>query len=192
MSRFGSISDLQTGAEQIRQQRFGVIVVREGRLREIRFRPWPKVISIPEIGWLGSWRHKHIRKDECRAFYNQPWGHSSFLALRYLESGVGTSLRSVNVALAVLDEVARIKGTDALLCDAASFRLSPRVMKRYGWEAHKQQRWHRNYIKRFYGEYPELSAEMRLLLFGERESEELAPEVVERDQREEISAKRST
>ena len=27
-------------------------------------------------------------------------------------------------------------------------------MARLGWEPHKPQRWHRNYIRRFYGTYP--------------------------------------
>jgi len=34
-----------------------VIEVRDGRLREIRFRPFPKLISGLEAGWLGRWRH---------------------------------------------------------------------------------------------------------------------------------------
>ena len=49
---------------------------------------------------------------------------------------------------------ARIKRSDALLCDVASNRISDRLMRRWGWESHKPQRWHRNFIKRFYGQYP--------------------------------------
>ncbi|MDA7979271.1 MAG: hypothetical protein MPJ50_10950 [Pirellulales bacterium] len=166
MRLFASISGLEEENKLIRQRRFGVIIVRSGCLDRIRFRPLPKVVSIPELGFLGSWYHRYTRRDECRLFYNQPWGHSSFLALRYVESGVGTSLATVNVALTALDEIARIKKADALLCDAANLRLSDRVMKRYGWEAHKPQRWHRNFIKRFYGSYPELPEKMRYALYG--------------------------
>ena len=54
----------------------------------------------------------------------------------------------------VLDQIARLKRTDALLCDIAGSRISDRLMSRFGWEPHKPQRWHRNYIKRFYGQYP--------------------------------------
>jgi hypothetical protein len=56
--------------------------------------------------------------------------------------------------LTALDDVAELKKSDALLCDAANTRISDRLIRRFGWQPHKPQRWHRNYIKRFYGEYP--------------------------------------
>ncbi len=30
-------------------------------------------------------------------------------------------------------------------------------MDRLGWEPHKPQRWHRNFIRRFYGQYPDIA-----------------------------------
>ena len=62
------------------------------------------------------------------------------------------------LTLTVLDEVAAIKGIDAIVCDAGNIRLSDRLMARLGWEPHKPQRWHRNYIRRFYGQYPAVAA----------------------------------
>jgi hypothetical protein len=56
-------------------------------------------------------------------------------------------------SMAVLDEIARIKRSDAILTDAANFRISDRFLRRQGWERHTKARYHRNYIKRFYGEY---------------------------------------
>jgi hypothetical protein len=53
-----------------------------------------------------------------------------------------------------LDRVAELKRIDAIVCDASNIRLSDRLMARLGWEPHKPQRWHRNYIRRFYGVYP--------------------------------------
>ena len=61
-----------------------------------------------------------------------------------------------SAALATLDEIARIKGSDAILTDAANFRISDRSLRRHGWERHTKARYHRNYIKRFYGQYPEV------------------------------------
>jgi hypothetical protein len=43
-----------------------------------------------------------------------------------------------------------------MVCDVANSRLSDRLLTRQGWEKHKPQRWHRNFIKRFYGEYPQI------------------------------------
>jgi hypothetical protein len=73
------------------------------------------------------------------------------LALKYIHTQRGTSLRSFQTALAILDQIAELKGTDALVCEAANLRLNERFMRRYGWEQHTASP--RNYIKRFYGNY---------------------------------------
>jgi len=56
----------------------------------------------------------------------------------------------------MLEAVAERKRSDAILCDVANTRFSDRLIRRMGWESHKPERWHRNYIKRFYGKYPKL------------------------------------
>jgi hypothetical protein len=56
--------------------------------------------------------------------------------------------------LAILDEIARLKQSDALLCDAISERITTRLLSREGWEPHCPSLFHRHYIKRFYGVYP--------------------------------------
>jgi hypothetical protein len=77
-----------------------------------------------------------------------------FLALKYVVSTSGTCCRTVRSALGVLDAIAALKHADAIVCDAANGRLSDRLLQRFGWEPHKPRRWHRNYIRRFYGTYP--------------------------------------
>jgi len=57
----------------------------------------------------------------------------------------------------VLDEIARIKRSDALLTDASNLRISDRLLARWGWVPHTSSRWHRHHIKRFYGNYPPAS-----------------------------------
>ncbi len=54
----------------------------------------------------------------------------------------------------MLDQIAWLKQSDALVCDAWNDRLSERMAARYGWEPHLSSRWHRHFIKRFYGDYP--------------------------------------
>jgi hypothetical protein len=87
-------------------------------------------------------------------YYNQPWRFLNFLALKYVASTGGTSYATFRAALVALDELAELKGVDALLCDAANTRISDRLLARFGWAPHKPQRWRRNFIKRFYGVYP--------------------------------------
>ena len=92
--------------------------------------------------------------DRCLLYYNQPRRTPNFLALKYIVSTAGTSYATFRAALAVLDAVAELKRIDAIVCDAANIRLTDRLMARLGWEPHKPQRWHRNFIRRFYGVYP--------------------------------------
>jgi hypothetical protein len=103
---------------------------------------------------LGQRYHRRGAADRCLLYYNQPRRMPKFLALKYVVSTPGTSYRTFRASLVALDAIAALKQIDAIVCDAANSRLSDRFMARQGWEPHKPQRWHRNYIRRFYGEYP--------------------------------------
>jgi hypothetical protein len=149
-----TVTDLAAGAEVLRRRAYGVIEVAGGHFRRVSLRPFPKMISAPEILLLGGWYHRHRPGDRCLLYYNQPWRFPQFLALKYIVSARGTTMRTFTRALAVLDEIARLKRSDALLCDVGNWRISTRLIARWGWEPHCPSRWHRHYIKRFYGEYP--------------------------------------
>ena len=152
---FCTISDFDRGSEQVRAHRYGVIETRCGKLHAIHLRPWPKLLAWPEI-WplMGSRYHAAGDPDRCLLYYNQPRRMPSFLALKYIVSTTGTSYATLRAALSALDRVAELKRTDAIVCDAANLRLTDRALARFGWQAHKPQRWHRNFIRRFYGVYP--------------------------------------
>ncbi len=149
-----TITDVHAERERIRTRRYGVIETAAGKLVAIHLRPWPKLASLPEMLPLGPRYHRRGAADRCLLYYNQPWRMPKFLALKYVVSTAGTSYRTFRASLMTLDAIAALKQIDAILCDAANSRLSDRFMARQGWEPHKPQRWHRNYIRRFYGEYP--------------------------------------
>jgi hypothetical protein len=139
--------------EALARGRYGIIETVEGRLCTIWLRPWPKVASTLDVDWIGRRWHERTPGDRCLLYYNQPRRHSSFLALRYVVSQRDCTLATGRRALQVLEEVARVKRSDAIVCDAWNQRISERLLARWGWEAHARSRWHRNYIKRFYGHY---------------------------------------
>lgn len=141
--------------EPVRSRRYGVIETSAGKLTAIHFRPWPKWISWPEVWPVSPEYHARGKSDRCLLYYNQPRRHSGFLALKYVVTTAGTPYATVCAALTTLDAIAQLKQTDAILCDASNSRLSDRLLARHGWEPHKPQRWHRNFIKRFYGKYPD-------------------------------------
>jgi hypothetical protein len=149
-----TIVDWNAGRDCLVRRRYGVIESAGGRIIAVHLPPWPKLISWPEIWPTGAGYHARGAADRCLLYYNQPRRFTNFLALKYVASTPGTSYATLRAALAALDALAALKGTDALLCDAANTRISDRALARYGWAPHKPQRWRRNFIKRFYGVYP--------------------------------------
>ena len=149
-----TVTNVVDGADLLRRRRYGVIEVADRQFVRVALRPLPKIVSAPGIRLIGGWRHAHQSGDRIRFFYNQPHGSSNYLVLKYAESSRNTSMGTLIRALDVLDEIARIKKSDALLCDASNVRITTKVLGRWGWEPHCPSRWHRNYIKRFYGVYP--------------------------------------
>lgn len=151
---FEEVTDLTTGAEVLARRRYGVIEVVEGRLARISLRPFPKFTLWAEARWWGAWRHRGQPGDFCRLYYNQPLSASRYLALSYMFAGREASIATCRRALAVLDEIARLKRSDAIVGDISNPRISNRLLDRWGWQPLTQRRWHRNYIRRFYGTYP--------------------------------------
>jgi hypothetical protein len=153
MRWFENITDLGRGAEILRRCPYGMIESRDGRFQRVGLRPFPKTASMPSaILWGGLW-HRYARGDRCRLYYNQPRRAANFLVLKYVQSSRDGSLASLRRVLEVLDEIARLKNSDALLCDVANWRVSTAIMARSGWEPHCPSMWHRHFIKRFYGTF---------------------------------------
>ena len=153
MLLFDAVTNLTDGAQRLRRRPYGVIEVADGRFSRVVLRPLPKIVSAPGIFLLGRWQHRRRRGDYIRIFYNQPRRFPNFLVLKYAESARNTSLGTLTRALAVLDEIARLKRSDALLCDASNGRITTKLLGRWGWEPHCPSWFHRHYIKRFYGTY---------------------------------------
>jgi hypothetical protein len=147
------ITDLIQSGETLRRRRYGVIEAQDGRLKRIVLRPYPKLVTLPGATLLGGLLHRHLQGDHCLLYYNQPRRFSNFLVLKYIQSGREGSLASLKRVLETLDEIARIKRCDALLCDVANWRVSTAIMSRGGWQPHCPSPWHRHFIKRFYGVY---------------------------------------
>jgi hypothetical protein len=138
----------------LRAGRHGMIEVVDERLVAIRIKRLPFWATMLDVCWWGPRHHARQSGNRCRLYYTQPRSCPNFLALRYVLSDRGTSVATGRGALCVLDEIARIKGTAAIVCDVANARISDRLLARWGWEPHTRSRWHRNHIKRFYGTYP--------------------------------------
>ena len=152
-----TVTDWESGQDQLRLRHYGVIETSAGRGIAIHLRPWPKLLAWPEVLPVGPAYHARGRADRCLLYFNQPRSCPNYLALKYLVSTQGASFATLRAALTTLDAIAELKRSDAIVCDAFNKRLSDRMLHRFGWEPHKPQRWHRNFIKRFYGQYPAIT-----------------------------------
>ena len=155
------IENLGAERDAIQGARYGAIEVAAGQFRSICLRPLPKLVSIFDVLVSGRAYHHLKRGDRALLFYNQPRRSPGYLALTYVLSTRDCTLATLHTGLAILDQVAEIKGSDALVCDAWNWRISERLMARAGWEPHLPSRWHRHYIRRFYGVYPVRGAATR-------------------------------
>ncbi|MCA9204898.1 MAG: hypothetical protein KDA59_17710 [Planctomycetales bacterium] len=149
-----TVTDLSTDEARVRAMRHGVIEVIAERFVGVHARPWPKLASLWEVGWLGKQSQRRATHNRCLLYFSQPRRMANFLTLKYIVSSPGTSLATFRGTLLVLDEIARIKRTDAIVCEVSHGRISDRLLERWGWQAHCPDSRRRHFIKRFYGEYP--------------------------------------
>jgi len=146
---FETVTHLADDRERaIVRRRYGIIETADEQLVRVCFRPLPKLAGPFDLPW-GQVVHRAAKGNRCWLYFNQPRGLEQFLALKFVVSTRQATLATFRAALEVLDEIARIKQVEAIVCDAANWRISNRLLARWGWEPHKPQRWHRNYIKRF-------------------------------------------
>ncbi|HEV3341865.1 MAG TPA: hypothetical protein VG125_15975 [Pirellulales bacterium] len=147
---FETVTDLADEHQRavVRRRRYGLIETSGDRLERISFRPLPKLAAPFDLPW-GRLVHRSAGGNRCWLYFNQPRGLEQFLALKLVVSTRQATLACFRGALEALDEVARIKQTHAIVCDAAYWRISDRLLARWGWLPHKPQPWHRNFIKRF-------------------------------------------
>jgi hypothetical protein len=145
---YAVVTDLAAEADRLRRRGSGVIETSCGRLERIVLRPYPKIVTAVGSSIFGRLEHRLRRGNRCRLYFNQSRRFPNFLALRYVVTTAEADYATFRAALTTLDEIARLKGTDALLCDAANLRLSDRFLARLGWVPHAPMKGHRNFIKR--------------------------------------------
>jgi hypothetical protein len=148
------VTDWHGQADALARAACGVIEVADERLVGVRLRRLARRPSWLECLLWGRVAHERRSGNRCWLYYHQPRRFSNFLALDYVISARDTTLATFRGALCLLDELARLKRTDAIVCDVATTRISDRLLARWGWAPHSPSRWHRHFIKRFYGHYP--------------------------------------
>ena len=148
----GSVDELQGPREwneQIASRRYGVIQVRSGTKTTLRFRSFPKVVSIWHVLWGRVWTHDRRSGDCCELYYDAPSHCPDFVVIKWMLSHRNTTFHTTRTAMKTLDEIARIRQARAIVFHASNDRITDRVMERFGYERHAMHLRGRHYIKRF-------------------------------------------
>lgn len=153
MSLLGVVRDPIIGAEELRRWRCGRIIMAAGELVEIQRLPWPMSASIVQAWWQNGFGRR--QEDRCVLDYHQPLGMPTFLTLDYVRSGSRTCYKTFAGASHLLDEIARIRNSQAIVAHVTNTNISDRLLKRLGWERHLAHWRGRHWIKRFHDGYPD-------------------------------------
>ncbi len=85
------------------------------------------------------------------------------MVLDFVRSGPGTQLATFRGACQILDEIARLRESVAIVAHVSTEAISDRLLTRWGWEQHATGMRGRHWIKRFYNGYPAINCERYLI-----------------------------
>ena len=142
----GSVSSVDGNSEKIRSWNYGELELSDGRLIRIVPRWWPRLGSQWE-----AFQDNYIRTlpvDFCRAYYAFPRRAPGFMSVLYAQSGPKTQYKTLYRAVVVMDEIAKLRDAQAIVCQTISPRASERLMNRWGYIRHAQSLGENHFIKR--------------------------------------------
>ncbi len=108
--------------------------------------------------WVPRWATQwDVLKDQitrpnpletCTIFYAFPKRTPGFLSVGYLLCGPETKYRTLRAAVDLVEGIARGQGSQAIVCQAFSERLTERLMNRWGYVRHALSLGPNHYIRR--------------------------------------------
>lgn len=142
----GRVTSIEGNAERIRSCNYGELELFDGKLLGIYPRWWPRIASKWE-----SLRDSTIRSlpsDFCRAYYAFPKRTPGYMSVLYARSGPNTQYKTLYRAVVVVDEIAKLRDSHAIVCQMIHLRVSERLMNRWGYVRHASALGDNHYIKR--------------------------------------------
>lgn len=142
----GSVTSVVGNSEKIRSWNYGELELSDGKLIGIYPRWWPRCGSQWEAFQDSYFRT--LPRDFCRAYYAFPRRAPGFMSVLYARSGPKTQYKTLYRAVVVMDEIARLRDAQAIVCQTISLRASERLMNRWGYVRHAQSLGSNHFIKR--------------------------------------------
>ncbi len=142
----GTATSVEENADRIRLWNYGELELFDGNLLRIYPRWWPRIAS--EWESFRDSTNRSLPTDFCRAYYAFPRRAPGFMSVLYARSGPNTQYKTLYRAVVVMDEIARLRGSDAIVCQTINLRASERLMNRWGYVRHALALGDNHYIKR--------------------------------------------
>ena len=142
----GNVVTVEGNVDRVRGWSYGELELSNGELLGIYPRWWPKLASQWE-----SFHDNYLRNlpaDFCRVYYAFPRRTPGFMSVLYARSGPNTQYKTLYKAVVVTDEIAKLRNSDAIVCQTISPRASERLMNRWGYVRHAFDLGDNHYIKR--------------------------------------------
>jgi len=141
-----SVSSIAGNENSINSWSFGELELSDGKLLSIRPRWWPRIGSQWE-----SFRDSYVRampNDVLLAYYAFPRRSPGFMSVLYAHSGPKTQYKTLYRAVLSMDEIARLRKTQAIVCQTVSNLANERLMNRWGYVRHAFSLGDNHFIKR--------------------------------------------
>lgn len=132
--------------------RIGRVLVRQGRFQSLDPLWISRRKSLLQVWWHK--RHRNAVCDKFELYYTATRRSQGFITVDFIYSGQAAGLSSLFGALAVLDVIAQSREALAIVAHVGNRRISPRLLRRCGWEPHAANLGENHWIKRFYAGYP--------------------------------------
>ena len=142
----GKAFSIDGNSDRVRSWNYGELELFNGKLLGIYARWWPRIGSQWEA-FQDSYR-RTLPEDHCRVYYAFPRSAPGFMSVLYARSGPNTQYKTLYRAVVVMDEIAMLRESNAIVCQAIGPRTTERLMNRWGYVSHAPALGDNHYIKR--------------------------------------------
>lgn len=141
------ITDFKSQLDRVKSLRCGRIEVSEGRVIAIHPRRSIATASLMGVWWdIFAGRGNHSR---CEIDFHIPRGMPAFITLDYIRAGRSAGYASFRRCVQTLEQIARLKGSHAIVANVTNPMITDRLLTRLGWQQHCLDWRGRHWIRRF-------------------------------------------
>jgi len=142
----GKLDCIEGHADELQACNYGEVLLSHGELVAIYPRWWPKIASRWEA--IQHTLLRSLPEDVCRAYYAFPRRAPGYMTVIYAHSGPNTHYRTLYRGVKVMEDIARLRNTKAMVCESVNARVDERLLNRWGYVKHAVSLGGNHYIKR--------------------------------------------